>query len=84
MKAMSNPHITLEEFAKDKTSTIGAWIDDLPDDIFNEVWDAFAAPAGSRRYGKVVICEWLLSMGYEGATQGKLHAVTTRERRPEN
>ncbi len=80
---MSNSHISLEEFAKDKTSTIGAWVDDLPDNIFNEIWDAFSTPAGQRKFGKVVICEWLHSLGYEGATQGKLHAVTTRERREE-
>ena len=55
-----------------------AWVDDLPDDVFNQIWDALHSVIG---IGRVTASEWLKSMGYEGASQGRMEAVMSRERR---
>ena len=55
-----------------------AWADDLPDDVFNQMWDALHNTSG---IGKVTIAKWLRKLGYEDATQGRVDAVLARERR---
>ena len=55
-----------------------AWVDDLPDDVFNQIWDVLHTDIN---IGKVTVSEWLKSIGYEGASQGRVQAVTSRERR---
>ena len=69
---------TLEEFATSQPSSYGAWCDTLPDDIFNQIWDALSIRGG---VGKVTAAKWLQSIGYPDATQGKVQAILTRERR---
>ena len=56
-----------------------AWVDDLPDDVFNQIWDALEAPTG---VGPGVAAKWLQSLGYSGATCDRVKKVVDRERRP--
>lgn len=69
---------SLEEFASSREAKVGAWVDILPDDVFNQAWDALSKAGG---IGKVTITHWLHSIGYTDATQGKVGAILTRERR---
>jgi hypothetical protein len=69
---------SLKDFASLRDGKVGAWVDTLPDDIFNQAWDALAVVGG---IGKVTITHWLHSIGYTDATQGKVSAILTRERR---
>ena len=55
-----------------------AWADDLPDDVFNQIWDALHSTSG---IGKVTVAKWLRALGYEDATQGRVDAVMSRGRR---
>ena len=69
---------SLEEFASDGRKLPGAWIDTLPDEIYNQVWDAIH---NDMHIGKIMIARWLHSEGYPDATQGKIAAILTRARR---
>ncbi len=69
---------SLKDFASLRDGKVGAWVDTLPDDIFNQAWDALAVVGG---IGKVTITHWLQSIGYTDATQGKVSTILTRERR---
>ena len=69
---------SLEEYASSRSGLVGAWVDSLPDDIFNQAWDALATAGG---IGKTTVTKWLHSIGYTDASQGKVSAITSRERR---
>jgi hypothetical protein len=69
---------TLIDFASAKRE-LCAWIDELPDDLFNQIWDALHTSTG---VGPGVAAKWLQSLGYSGATAAKLKTVMDRERRP--
>ena len=69
---------SLEEFASDGRKLPGAWIDTLPDEIYNQVWDALNTDVP---IGKIIITRWLQSEGNPDATQGKIAAILTRDRR---
>ena len=69
---------SLEEYASSRSGLVGAWVDSLPDEIFNQAWDALATVGG---IGKTTVTKWLHSIGYTDATQGKVSAILTRERR---
>ena len=68
--------ISLADFAN-RPKNGKAWIDDLPDDVFNQVWDA--RHGGS--VGKELINHWMQSIGYADATPGRVETVMFRERR---
>ncbi len=70
--------ISLTEFASAQSNRTGAWVDSLPDEIFNQAWDALSTSGG---IGKVTITTWLKSIGYTDATQGKVSTLLARERR---
>jgi hypothetical protein len=68
---------TLQEFAESRGRKLpGAWIDQLPDEVFNQCWDGT-----ENGIGKIMITKWLHSLGYDDATQGKVAALSTRDRR---
>ena len=69
---------SLEEFASDGRKLPGGWIDTFPDVIYNQVWDALNT---DMPIGKIIITRWLHSEGYPDATQGKIAAILTRDRR---
>ena len=69
---------SLEEFASDGRKLPGAWIDTLPDELYNQVWDALNT---DMPIGKIIITRWLHSEGYPDATQGKIAAFLSRDRR---
>ena len=54
-----------------------AWIDDLPDDVFNQVWDG----RHLGRVGKETAASWLRSLGYVDVSPGKVETILCRERR---
>ena len=68
--------ISLADFA-DRPKNGRAWIDDLPDDIFNQVWDG----RHSGTVGKDTTTAWLRTLGYEDVTAGRVETVLARERR---
>ena len=68
--------ISLADFA-DRPQSGKAWIDDLPDDVFNQVWDA--RHTGS--VGKQTVALWLQNIGYTDATCGRVETVLSRARR---
>jgi hypothetical protein len=53
------------------------WVDDLPDDVFNQVWDG----RHTGNIGKHKVAEWLRKLGYHGATASKVETILVRERR---
>ena len=67
---------SLEEFAN-RPKRMPAWADSLPDDVYNQLWDAMR----SNSVGKEMACQWLKSLGYEDATPGMVRGVMNRERR---
>jgi len=69
--------VSLEDFAN-RPRGGRAWADDLPDEVFNQIWDALHGTTG---IGKVTIAKWLRKLGYEDATQGRVDVVMIRERR---
>ena len=69
---------SLEEFASEGRKLPGAWIDTLPDELYNQVWDALNTDLP---IGKIIITRWSHSEGYPDATQGKIAAILTRDRR---
>ena len=68
---------TLEDFASDGRKLPGAWIETLPDDIYNQVWDSIH---NDMHIGKIMIARLLQSEGYPDATQVKIAAILTRAR----
>lgn len=54
-----------------------AWVDSLPDEVFNQVWDG----RHGGTVGKSMAASWLRSLGYDDASVGKVETVLTRERR---
>ena len=77
---MSKDKQSLRDFVATQRRTMKtAWIEGLPDDIFNEVWDAIHDPDAP--VGKVTAAKWLQSLGYKEATGGRLDAMLIRERR---
>jgi len=68
--------ISLADFA-DRPQQAKAWIDNLPDDVFNQVWDA----RQNSSIGKQTVALWLQSIGYTDATCGRVETVLARERR---
>ena len=69
---------SLEEYASSRSGQVGAWVDSLPDEIFNQAWDALATIGG---IGKTTVTKWLQSIGYKDATGGRVDAVLIRDRR---
>ena len=37
---------SLKDFASLRDGKVGAWVDTLPDDIFNQAWDSLAVVGG--------------------------------------
>ena len=70
-------NISLADFAN-RPKDGRAWIDDLPHDVFNELWDALHGDTG---IGKDTAARWLHSLGYTDVTTGKVGTVRDRERR---
>lgn len=68
--------ISLADFAN-RPQSGKAWVDDLPDDVYNQVWDA----RHSGSIGKQTVALWLRSIGFDDATEGRVETVLTRERR---
>ena len=54
-----------------------AWVDDLPDEVFNQVWDG--RHVGN--IGKETAAAWLRTLGFDGASAGKVETIMARERR---
>ena len=54
-----------------------AWIDDRPDDVFPQVWDG--RHVGN--IGKETAAAWLRTLGFDGASPGKVETIMARERR---
>jgi len=72
--------LSLKDFLEQQTRTTStAWVETLPDDIFNQLWDAFHD--SDFPVGKVTAAKWLHSIGYKDATGGRLDAMFIRERR---
>ena len=55
-----------------------AWVDDLSDDVFNQLWDAMHGNTG---IGKDTATGWLKALGYDDVTVGRVGTVMSRERR---
>ena len=68
--------ISLADFAN-RPKDVKGWVDDLPDDVFNQVWDA----RHGGDIGKQCVSTWLQSIGYTDATPGRVETVQFRERR---
>ena len=68
--------ISLADFA-DRPKNGKAWIDDLPDEIFNQIWDA----RHTGNIGKETSAAWLRALGYGDVTAGRVETVMARERR---
>ena len=72
--------LSLKDFLEKQTRIMStAWIETLPDYIYNKLWDAFHASENS--IGKVTAAKWLHSIGYPEATAGRIDAILIRERR---
>ena len=69
--------ISLADFAN-RPKSGRAWIDDLPDQVFNELWDALHGDTG---IGKDTATSWLKALGYDDVTTGRVGTVMSRERR---
>jgi len=54
-----------------------AWVDDLPDDVFNQVWDG----RHQGKVGKDTAAAWLRTLGFVDVTPGKVETILCRERR---
>jgi len=68
--------ISLADFA-DRPKNGRAWVDDLPDDVFNQVWDA----RHKGNIGKETAAAWLRLSGFDGASAGRVETILCRERR---
>jgi len=70
--------ISLADYAGSRYGAGKGWVDDLPDDIFNQVWDGRHVA----HVGKEKTAAWLRSLGYNDATASKVETILVRERRP--
>ena len=70
-------NISLADFAN-RPRGGRAWVDDLPDDVFNQLWDAMHGDTG---IGKETATSWLKTLGYDDVTTGRVATVMSRERR---
>lgn len=68
--------VSLAEYAGRPRNGKG-WIDSLPDDVFNQVWDG----RHTRTIGKEMAAAWLRKLGYDEATASKIETILVRERR---
>ena len=68
--------LSLADYAGRPRSGRG-WIDGLPDDVFNQVWDA----RHGGNIGKDMAAAWLGTVGYDDATGANVETILTRERR---
>ena len=68
--------ISLAEFAN-RPKNGRAWIDDLPDDLFNQIWDG----RHTGHIGKEMATAWVRMLGYEDDTAGRVETIMARERR---
>lgn len=75
-KSQMASELSLAEYANRSKRGKG-WIDDLPDDVFNQVWDG----RHSGMYGKDTIAAWLRAQGYTDVTPGRVETIMARERR---
>ena len=76
---MADPEtLPLTEYAATPHRTYTSWADQLPDQVFNQIWDAFHSGTG---IGEVTVLKWLERQGYIGGTPGKLKVIRTCERR---
>ena len=68
------------EFAEQREATNGgwAWHMQLPDEIYNEIWDAFQS---DRCIGARTVVTWLQSLGYTDVTEGKVKTIRLAKRR---
>ena len=55
-----------------------AWHEELDDDIFNQIWDAFQS---DRCIGARTVMVWLESLGYENVTEGRVKTIRFAKRR---
>ena len=69
--------ISLADFAN-RPKGGRAWVDDLSDDVFNQLWDAMHGNTG---IGKDTATGWLKALGYDDVTVGRVGTVMSRERR---
>ena len=69
--------ISLADFAN-RPKGGRAWVDDLSDDVFNQLWDAMHGDTG---IGKETATGWLKALGYDDVTTGRVGTVMSRERR---
>jgi len=70
---------TLQEFVNTSERTFSGWSDQLPDDVFNQAWDALNDPSSG--VGENTVMKWLVSLGYTGATANKVKRLRSIERR---
>ena len=69
---------SLTEFARSLDRGGWAWHYTLPDDLFNEIWDAMHANSG---IGEMTVLAWLRDKGYVDATEGRIKKIRSAERR---
>jgi len=69
---------SLLEFARTRDHGGWAWHDTLPDELFNEIWDAMHLNTG---VGEMTVLAWLRTQGYEDVTEGKIKGIRSAERR---
>lgn len=64
-------HPTLQEYADARPMRhgLGAWFESLPEDVQKQAIEGWKAGLG-----QTIILEWLQSLGFEGATKGRVHA----------
>jgi hypothetical protein len=70
---------TLKEFIDTNQRTFSGWSDQLPDDVFNQAWDALNDPSSG--IGENTVMKWLVSLGYTGGTPNKVKRLRSLERR---
>ena len=70
---------TLKEFVDTTDRSFSGWSDQLPDDVFNQAWDALNDPASG--IGEHTVMKWLVSLGYTGGTPNKVKRLRSLERR---
>jgi hypothetical protein len=75
-KSRMASELSLADYASRPKNGRG-WVDDLPDDIFNQIWDA----RHTGHIGKEMTAGWLRMLGYDGATAGRVETILVRERR---
>jgi hypothetical protein len=66
--ATHNGSVSLSTYMLTRKSP-GRWVDSLPAEIVDEIMACKAGPT--------IVADWLLTLGYEGATPKKCEALTT-------